>query len=114
MQSRSRYLFSCVVTAVIAAVVAAPAAPATRPDDRPGLRGTGAAASTQLARSFRADDRPGIRGPGAASTVILRGDSTDFAWRDAAIGGAFALALALGAGGAVLVSLRRRGATKPA
>jgi hypothetical protein len=113
MNSQSRYLRSCLVAGVVAAVVAAPTSAATRPDDRPGPRGAGAAAPTQLAKSLRPDDRPGIRGPGAAGAVVTHDGSTAFAWRDAAIGGALTLALALGVG-ALIVSLRRRGSPTPA
>jgi hypothetical protein len=108
-----RYLRTWVVAVGVATVVTAPAIAATRPDDRPGPRGAGASVPTQLAKNLRPDDRPGIHGPGASATVVIHTNNAAFAWRDAAIGGAFALALALGVG-VLLVSMRRRGSPTPA
>jgi len=106
-----------IVPAVLAAAVAAPAAQAsalhaTRPDDRAGIRGAGVVA---VSRTMRPDDRAGIRGPGGPLAVpaAVHTDGTGFDWRDAAIGGAAALALALGMG-ATVISLRRRNAPKAA
>lgn len=105
MHAGNHPLRKLIVAAAVAAAVTAPAAQATRPDDRAGIRGPGVVA----AATVRPDDRPGLRGAGGqtAGAAALHADATGFDWREAAIGGAAVLALALGMG-ATVVSLRRR------
>ena len=134
MPTCSHRLRSCAAAALLGAAVAAPTAHAARPDDRAGIREPGVSAvsssTSVIARhralgrlqelgdressTLRPDDRAGIRGAAPSSTFSVQTVSAGFHWGDAAIGGAFGLALALLATGAVFVSLRRRSSPRPA
>jgi hypothetical protein len=78
-----------------------------RPDDRAGARGAfeGAVGSAIAARP---DDRAGIHGPGTPPPTNLVRSSDGFDWRDAFIGGAGGVGIALLlTGGLFLVTSRR-------
>jgi hypothetical protein len=135
MQTRKRHLRRWIALAVAAAAVASPAAQATGPDDRAAYRGT----SPALAPTNQSpDDRALYRGTSPTLALASLGpDDRAFArnvreidprtvpvavvsppggfdWSDAAIGGAFGLALALLGAGAILIAHRRRSTLSPA
>jgi hypothetical protein len=76
-----------------------------------GTRGAGILASEQFSTTIRPDDRGGARRL-ASSTAVVPGESTSFAWGDAAIGGGFAVALV--GTGVGLIALRRHSSPKTA
>jgi hypothetical protein len=79
-----------------------------RPDDRPGARGP-IEDMVSGSVAVRPDDRAGIRGPGTQPPTNLVRSSNGFDWRDAFIGGAGGLGIALLlTGGLLLVASRRR------
>jgi hypothetical protein len=94
-------------TALVGAALLAPAAWADRPDDLAGPRGPGAVAAQNA--PVRPDDRAGPRGTGAFAPVVVVGSpESGFDWRDATIGGAAGVGIALlVTGGGVLVLTQR-------
>lgn len=108
MHTRKRHLRRWIAVAFVAAAVTAPVAQATSPDDRALYRGTDPALAP---KSQSPDDRPFAR-PFASEPrtgpVAVVNPPSGFDWGDAAIGGAFGLALALLGAGAILIAQHRR------
>jgi hypothetical protein len=135
MQTRKRHLRRWIALAVAAAAVASPAAQAAGPDDRAAYRGTSpalaptsqspddralyrATSSALAPASLGPDDRPFMRNvreidPRTVPVAVVS-PPHGFDWSDAAIGGAFGLALALLGAGAILIAHRRRSTLSPA
>jgi hypothetical protein len=135
MQTRNRHLRRWIALAVATAALGASAAQATGPDDRAVYRGTSPAlAPTSQSPDDRAlyrgtspalapaslgpDDRPFARNvreidPRTVPVAVVS-PPRGFDWGDAAIGGAFGLALALLGAGAILIAHRRRSTLSPA
>ncbi len=129
MRTGKRHLFRLIAIAFAALAVAVPAAQAGGPDDRALARATSTAlapattspddrgyyrgtSATLAPKSLSPDDRAFARSvPGSEPRTIplaVTVPPSGFNWGDAVIGGALGLALALLAGGAVLISVRHR------
>jgi hypothetical protein len=124
---RNRHLRRWLAASLIAAAVAVPAAQAEGPDDRALYRGGDPAltasqspddrplyrgSSDRAAAGLSPDDRPFSRGARGIEPGTVRVETTvtppGFDWGDAAIGGAFVLALSLVVAAAALMATHRR------
>lgn len=125
---RNRHLRRWLAASLIAAAVAVPAAQAGGPDDRALYRGGDPAltaasqspddrplyrgSSDRAAAGLSPDDRPFSRGARGIEPGTVRVETTvtppGFDWGDAAIGGAFVLALSLVVAAAALMATHRR------
>lgn len=110
-----RIALAALATAV-AAAIAVPAAVATRPDDRDGARGPGAVLVVEKTTSIaptHPDDRAGPRGPGPGTAASSGAATVDgFDWRDAGVGLAGGLVVALVAAGAAVTLSQRHQAQR--